>query len=192
MISTRDILTGFLRNYCSLKIDIEGMLTSWTFKSMDYFNQLGKMLGYWVEFEGHRYDQTWFKFNPRSKYYDDKNLFLHIEHENNESRIDDTIKKLLGDSDKPKVLKRIGIVYPGKACFNEEVSTFSDLSVKLAKKNEELTIMFFGFMDPPDKNGYWLAEIVRKYKSKQVIKTKHYKFKMRNNENEILYTIFKD
>ena len=186
MISTRDILTGFLRNYCSLKIDIEGMLTSWTFKSMDYFNQLGKMLGYWVEFEGHRYDQTWFKFNPRSKYYDDNNLFHQVEHENNESRIDETIKKLFVDSDKPEALKRIGIVYPEKACFDEEVSRFSDLFVKLAKKNEELAILFFGFRDRPDKNGYWLAEIVIKYRSNQEIKTKHYRFKMRYKENKIL------
>ena len=190
MITTKQLLHGFLRNYGNLQFGIDGTHTSWTFKSMDYFNRLGRLLGYWVEFEGHRYDQTWYKFIGESKDYDPDKLFLHLEHENEASRVNETIEKLIGHSDKAKAKKRIGIVYPDKNLFLTNVNDFKNRTIELTEKNEEVMLIFLGLYQKPDENECWPVKAIRKFHSKTGTKTSEFTFQITQDLNEILYTVF--
>lgn len=183
MITTKRIFYGFIRNYSNLDIiGEEQKLTTWTFKSMQYFNKLGTMLGYYTEFEGNRYDHSWYD-------YDHKRIILHVEHENqtNADRINHTIHKLLNS----KSLKTIGIVYPEEQDFAQLIKDFKKKDVEFTARNQEIMIIFMGALLDEDRDGFQRVNAVRKYynKSKEQTVTSVYDAKMKEREDGTIYII---
>ncbi|MBA7558350.1 hypothetical protein ES705_51149 [subsurface metagenome] len=65
--------------------------TTWTHRILNFFDQLGRLLGYQVVYEKHRYDLTWWDYS------DGKKIFFHLEHENS------TKKKIIEETFESKI-----------------------------------------------------------------------------------------
>ncbi len=100
-----DLFYGFIQNYWTFGLRFQSSKAKWTHKILGYFSTLGEMLGFVVENEWERYDLVWFTTYP------DLLLgkpMLHIEHENDSSRLESLLEKVL-ESKAPSV---IAVGYP--------------------------------------------------------------------------------
>lgn len=95
-----DILDAYSSNFITFDLGEKSHnSTTWTSRILNYFDKLGRMLGYDVEFEAKRFDLTWWDY---SKYEDQGKMFFHLEHENvseNEHIIKETFEKKLFNSE---------------------------------------------------------------------------------------------
>ncbi len=89
-ITMEDLFYGFVRNYYSFGIKPGTRNTKWTNEILGYFAKLGKMLGFFTEYEWQRYDLVWF-WGPSDE--DDEKPMLHIEHENSQNRQSNLLEK---------------------------------------------------------------------------------------------------
>ena len=100
-----DLWEGFTHYYHSLELSAYDNNSTWTLRILNYFDILGKMLGFDIKIEKNRYDLSWWDHSIEGE------LFLHLEHENStnlERIIDKTINKII----ESKTIIGIAIVYP--------------------------------------------------------------------------------
>jgi hypothetical protein len=103
-LDLKGIYKGFVRSYASfcLPSDFDN-ISQTTPTVLAYFANLGKMLGYLPYFEYRRMDLSWYDW--------EENLILHLEHENNISKAEETVDKLLRTVDRKLPLNLIGIMW---------------------------------------------------------------------------------
>ena len=82
--SMEDIFRAFIRNYGNLELSEIYYGTNWTNRILGYFDNLGRLMGYYVYYEWNKYDLTWFE-----NYNEPANTeppILHVESENDDTR----------------------------------------------------------------------------------------------------------
>ncbi|MFW9997872.1 MAG: hypothetical protein ACFFD4_37875 [Candidatus Odinarchaeota archaeon] len=104
-IDGRDLIQSLVGNYHSLQLHGLHTNTTWTRRLIGHYDQLGRLLGYWVDYEHQNYDLVWF-------YREKKGIFFHLEHENAASYeriVNHTIENRLFPSEARITM---GIFYP--------------------------------------------------------------------------------
>ena len=77
-ISLEDLFYAFIRNYDTFKLSPDYSVSGaadFTHRILDYYYQLGQLLGFEATYERKRYDLSWYKEEQEGP-------FLHVEHEN--------------------------------------------------------------------------------------------------------------
>ena len=115
---------------------------------------------------------------------------MHLEHENNSHRLDETIDKILNPLSTKKATKRIAIVYPKKDELQKAINELKVNDIKLLETYEEVMIIFLGLYNNTDEKGYWHGSAIRKRYSTNGTKMKEYKFKMTTDGNDVIYSVY--
>lgn len=90
-IEMDDLFWGFIRNYVTFGLRLGAKWTTRTNEILGFYAILGKMLGYYIEYEMKDFDLQWF-WNLEDMNGQDP--WLHIEHENDRRRLDHLIEKI--------------------------------------------------------------------------------------------------
>ena len=136
-----DLQDGFTRNYHSFQLTGEHTNTTWTHRILGYFDRLGRMLGYEVQFEKERYDLTWWDYSINQE---KGKIILHVEHENSTNKnkiIEETLEYKILDSEAKIAL---AICYPNNSQDFDEIKLWIKKNVKKRMKAEEVTIIVDG------------------------------------------------
>jgi hypothetical protein len=113
---------GYVRNYRRLNLSHIHNRSMFTKREIDYFANLGEMLGYHVFVEDYKFDKimgrsrpmdlSWWKWDERIDKENFVYLALHLERENQWNKDVDTIEKLFAQTDEGYVPHNvIGIQY---------------------------------------------------------------------------------
>ena len=132
-----NLFQAFIRNYYMLDLADIYYDTSWTNSILQYFDSLGRMMGYTVYYEWSNYDLTWFSL------YNDAEAtpVLHVECENKDKRY---LTKLLEKVKSSPAENIVIIGYPPNERaieeFNSQLQTHLDGLPKERNQTEVLVI----------------------------------------------------
>ncbi|MEH7249777.1 hypothetical protein V7114_23705 [Neobacillus niacini] len=146
---------GYVRNYRRLNLSNIHNRTMFTQREIDYFANLGEMLGFDSFLEDSKFDRSkersrpmdlaWWKWDQRIDKENYVYLALHLERENQWNKDDDTINKLFSKTEEGYVpLNVIGIQFVESRVRIEYLNT---LIIKRNKVQKSNALMVYRFYD---------------------------------------------
>lgn len=160
-INGYDLRDGFTENYHSFQLMETNTGTTWTNRILGFFDKLGRMLGYVVQFEKEKYDLTWWDYSIEQE---QGKIILHVEHENKTDKsriIEETFEYKILNSRARIVL---AICYPNNEQDFEEITTWIKKNVQKKMIAEEAVIMVDGLSCGDEPYRFDVYNILKKKK----------------------------
>lgn len=146
---------GYVRNYRRLNLSRIHNLSMFTQREIDYFANLGEMLGFDAFVEDSKFDKTkgrsrpmdlsWWKWDER---FDSENymyLALHLERENQWNKDEDTLDKLFSKTAENFIPHNvIGIQYLGS---DDRINYLNKIVIRKNTVQKSNTLMVYRFYD---------------------------------------------
>lgn len=142
---------GYVRNYRRLNLHHVHNRSMFTKREIDYFSNLGEMLGYYVFIEDSKPDKikgrsrpmdlSWWKWDERIDKENYCGLILHLERENSSDKDEETIEKLFSITDDAYVPHNIiGIL---KIETEERIQYLNKLIIEYNKRQRSNVLMIY-------------------------------------------------
>lgn len=147
---------GYVRNYRRMNLSHLHNRSMFTKREIDYFANLGEVLGFDAFVEDSKFDKikgrsrpmdlSWWKWDARKDKEKFSYLALHLERESMWKKDIDTIEKLFSETEEGFIPHNvIGIQYVESA---ERIEMLNDLIIKKNKIQNSNVLMVYRFYDP--------------------------------------------
>ena len=146
---------GYVRNYRKLSLSNLHNYSMFTKREMDYFSNLGEMLGYFTFLEDSKYDLerkrsrpmdlAWWKWDARKDKEHFLYLALHLERENQWRKDEETVEKLFSKTDENYIPHSvIGIQ---RVASKERIPILNDMILHRNRIQKSQCLMIYRYMD---------------------------------------------
>lgn len=153
-----DLMTffeGYVRNYRRLNLNYQHNLSMYTRREIDYFANLGEMLGFDIFVEDSKPDKvkgrsrpmdlSWWKWDQRIDKDSYVGLILHLERENQWNKDLDTVQKLFSQTDEEYIPHNVIGVQNIES--HERIPYLNKLVLTENKRQKSNALMVYRFYD---------------------------------------------
>lgn len=147
---------GYVRNYRRLNLTCIHNRSMFTKREIDYFANLGEMLGFDAFVEDSKFDKvrgrsrpmdlSWWKWDSRKDTENYDYLALHLERENQWNKDEDTVDKLFSKTEEGYVPHNVIGIQNIES--KDRISLLNKLVVKKNKEQQSNVLMVYRYVDP--------------------------------------------
>lgn len=146
---------GFVKNYRKLNLNTQHNRSMFTQKEINYFADLGEMLGFDSYIEDSKFDKSknrsrpmdlaWWKWDKREDPENYHYLALHLERESLPMKDEETVEKLFSETEEAFIPNDVvGILYVDS---EERISYLNKLVLHKKKKQQSNALMVYRYFD---------------------------------------------